>query len=332
MPSPPKIFIHNTVVMITSRTEEGLPFVPTAFMNEIVWSALAAAQSKYWVELIDFAVEGNHLHIILRVIDPENVPLFVGYAKQEIAHRVNRLLGRRKRTIWAEGYDSPTILDLNKTLDQIAYVMLNPVKDHIVERIEQYPGVTSAEMFKNEHFTRSCTYIPRNEVLALKNPHEPWKETKSIMRHFETLKDREGAKKLNLVLSPYAWKHCFDETKERPDSDIRAMMLERIRTAAEEIQKERVSTGRNRFPSASDLVRQSMLKPYQPKSFGKRMWCLSVNKDLRRQFIRFFKASIAKARDVLAEWAKGIYTNAFPAGLFPPGRRTMASVLSWAGG
>ncbi len=317
--------------MITSRTEEGLPFVPTAFMNEIVWSALAAALSKYWVELICFSVEANHLHIILRVIDPEAVPLFVGYAKQEIAHRVNRLLGRRKRTIWAEGYDSPTILDLNKTLDQIAYVTLNPVKDHIVESIEQYPGVSSAAMFKSEHFTRSCTYIPRDEVLALRNPHEPWKETRAIMRHFESLSAREGAKQVKLILSPYAWKLCFEETKERPDSDIRAMMLERMKSALEQIQDERVLTNRTRFPSASDLVRQSMLKPYQPKSFGKRMWCLSVDKSLRRKFIRFFKASIARAKDVLAEWIKGIYTNAFPAGLFPPGRRPMASVLCWAG-
>jgi REP element-mobilizing transposase RayT len=231
MPSPRKIFIHNSVVMITSRTEEGLPLVPTAFMNEIVWSALAAAQSRYWVDLISFTVEANHLHFILRVINPEAVPLFVGYAKQEIAHRVNRLLGRRKRTIWAEGYDSPIVLDFNKTLDQIAYVTLNPVKDHIVESIEQYPGVCSAEMFISERFIRNCFYIPRDEVLALKNPHEPWKESRSIMKHFEALGEAEGAKKMKLILSPYPWKHCFEETRELSDTDIRAMMLERIKAA-----------------------------------------------------------------------------------------------------
>ena len=98
MPSLPKVFIHNTVVMATTRVEEGLPLVPTQFMNTIIMSILAMAQEKYPVEVIGFVFQANHFHFILRVEVPENVPLFIGYVKQEIAHRVNRLQLKSKDT------------------------------------------------------------------------------------------------------------------------------------------------------------------------------------------------------------------------------------------
>jgi len=48
--------------------------------------------------------------LIIRVINPDDVPRFVGYLKSEMAHMVNKLLGRRRKTIFNREYDSPKFL------------------------------------------------------------------------------------------------------------------------------------------------------------------------------------------------------------------------------
>ena len=96
MPSAPKLFISGTTISVSFRTKEGLPFVPVSFINEIIWSNLAKAQSKYPVKIIWITFEANHAHMLLRVTNPELISAFVGYVKQETSHALNRLLDRKK--------------------------------------------------------------------------------------------------------------------------------------------------------------------------------------------------------------------------------------------
>lgn len=330
MPALPKFFINNSVVMISSRMEEGLYLVPTAFVNRIIRSVLATAQTRHPVDLIAFVVQPNHLHLILRVLTPEDVPQFVGYVKQELAHRINRLLGRRKRTIWARGYDSPVILDKAKTLTQIVYVMLNPVGDNIIPEAELYPGVSSFQMFESQVFTKESIYIPRNEVPKLKNPAAPWRETAEIIAHFDRLAQEPSVIEVTLTLSPYAWRHCFTETEALSEQEAREMMQEALIKGRAKIEEQRKESNKTSFQSPSELVRRSMITAYLPKKFGKRMLCHSSVKDLRVVFIACIKRAFAEARLVFKEWGKGVFINPFPPGFFLPGRAPMASIPSIA--
>ena len=101
--------------MVSFRTEEGLPFVPVRFINEIFWSNLAKAQRLYPQRICNFMVEPNQIHMILLIDNPENAYKFIGYVKQETAHALNRLLGRRRKTVWVEDYDAPTILGFGES-------------------------------------------------------------------------------------------------------------------------------------------------------------------------------------------------------------------------
>ena len=110
MPRNNKVFINRTVVSITTRIQEGLPFVATPFMCLLLQSYLAGAQERYPVKIVAFMVMGNHLHMLLVVENPEDVSHFMEYFKRETAIARNRLLGRRQRTVWASGCDSPIFL------------------------------------------------------------------------------------------------------------------------------------------------------------------------------------------------------------------------------
>lgn len=102
MPENRKYFVNRSVHLVTSRTEEGLPIVASFLLNFIIWGILARARGKFRVRICHFVFLANHFHMLIVVDNPEHVPAFVGYVKCEIAHAINRLLGRRRKTIWME--------------------------------------------------------------------------------------------------------------------------------------------------------------------------------------------------------------------------------------
>ena len=291
-------------------------------MNEIIWSALARAQKLYPVDVCGLNFERNHGHLALMVQNPEMVPLFIGYVKQETAQAINHLLGRRRRTVWAEDYDSPTVLDSDKALEKIAYLLLNPVKDNQASSLDEYPGVSSWKLFKGQDFTRKCRFFHRDDVPRLKNPHCPWLENKRVL---EAL-DKDENSPVDFCLSPYVWKTCFEDTENLTDEQVRELILERIEAEARKLIEENKSK-KLPTPKPEELQRQSMLTPYVPKTFGKRMLCLSSIKELRVVFIAGYKRLRDKAEWVLSQWRLGNWLLPFPPGLFPPCLPRRANLL-----
>ena len=304
--------------MVSCRAEEGLPFVPVQFINEIFWAALAAAQKHYKQEVCTLCVEANQVHMLLRVTDPELVASFVGYVKQETAHAINRLLGRRRKTVWVGDYDAPTILDLEKFLDMYGYCLLNPVKDKLIDSMDHYPGVSAWNMLKTKTWKRKCMRIYRNKIPRLKDPTKPWKENAKVITE---LKDR-NKKSLYFRLNLYSWKKCFEETKHLSDVQAHALLLSAIDNFIESLP----STNTNNCKPEL-LEKQSMLRPYVPTKFGKKMICLASSKEIRIPFIEFAKSLFHQAREVTKAWRRGDFSLPFPPGLFPPPLLRTANIL-----
>jgi REP element-mobilizing transposase RayT len=154
MPRPPRLLFPHTVVLVTSRVQQGLPFVCTPLMEMILWSALVVAQNLHPIKVIGFVVMGNHVHIIALVEDPTDVESFMERFKCESAHAINRLLGRRQVTVWCEGYHSPPILTLDDLVERVAYVYANPVRAH---RTDSIPPMHGLLYFPTKRLLRSLT-------------------------------------------------------------------------------------------------------------------------------------------------------------------------------
>lgn len=318
MPSPPKTFIHGQCYLITFRTEEGLPFTTLPLINEIIWSCHAKAQALYPQELIALCLEPNHEHILLRCQDPETVPAFVGYIKQESAHAINRLLGRRKKTVWAEGYDSPIVLDFEKFLHCLAYTMMNPWKDQLVPTMDKFDGVTSWHLFKSNQNSREVTLISRDSVKRLNNPHQPLKENN---KRLSELKE-ENRKLAYVEFNFYDWKKCFPETRNKSDSQIRELIMKALNKFEAEIAQT--------LPSKQhyeNLASKSLCREYVPKKFGKKMICLSNFKELRQDFLRWFYRKFSEAKAVYKKWKEGDTTVPYPLGMFAPRLPRIANMV-----
>ncbi len=90
MPRPPRLLFPKTVALLTSRVQQGLPFVNTPLIEAILWSALAVAQNKHPVQILSFVIIRNHVHILALVEDPSDVESFMERFKRKLLEREPR--------------------------------------------------------------------------------------------------------------------------------------------------------------------------------------------------------------------------------------------------
>src|SRR5688572_22422109 len=126
MPAPPKVILPKRLIFVSTRMETGLPLVCTSYMEAIIWGIIARAQVLYPVKVCAVVVMCNHIHILIAVEDPSDVVGFMDRVKTETSHAINRLLGRRQRTVWCDGYDSSTVLTVNDAIEKFIYLYTNP--------------------------------------------------------------------------------------------------------------------------------------------------------------------------------------------------------------
>jgi REP element-mobilizing transposase RayT len=85
---------HGRVLFCTFSLEEGLLLLANPLCKAIVKSCLARAQVLHPVRICHFIVQATHVHIVLVVMNPDDVHAFIRCFKTESAHMINRILGR----------------------------------------------------------------------------------------------------------------------------------------------------------------------------------------------------------------------------------------------
>lgn len=304
MPKNRKFFPHGCTLLITSRTEEGLPMPANHVMNHIIWGVLAEARSKYDVKICHFIFMANHLHMLLVISNPAHVSDFMKYVKAEIAHAVNRLLARPKKTIWAEGYDSPVLLTANRVVHYIVYIYLNPVRANLVESIDDYPGVSSWKMFRDGCNITPHSRIPRSRILPLHSPALTVAEQKEIVDSWKSQRLPEK----QFVLEPWAWLKAFPKmSRERVEREI----FSKIKLGEKHLKELRRRNGKS-VTGITMLRRQSMAKEHYPETHSRRMIVICEDKTLRAQFIEHYKRLASIARKTYDLWKRGNLTAKIP--------------------
>ena len=133
----------------------------------LIKSAMLRALRLHPIKISHFIVNGTHIHMIIRVWNPEDVPGFMERFKTELSHYLNNLVGRNKKTIWSDGYDSPAIILADDVIDKIVYLYTNPVKDGLIDSINHYPGLSSWSSFNNRKSHIKGRLICRDDVVEV---------------------------------------------------------------------------------------------------------------------------------------------------------------------
>ena len=313
-----KVFISRKSYFITFRAESGLLLPSTELMNRILEGILCKAASLYKIEVVAFKFMANHVHMIVTVVCPESVDNFVQYVKRESAHAVNRLLGRRKRTVWCEGYDSPVFLDQDKLIEKLVYLYTNAAESDISDSVDQYPGLSSWKMFKSGDYSIKRKRIRRDSIPVIGT------NAISLSRQEELISELEDSsvETNTFTLSPYAFLKGFDT--DSSEEEIKAEIINRVQEKEEEFRRKRTKP----LPSLTRLKTSGIKLDYTPKKFGKRMICLGSDREERVEYISWYRRLCEKAASIYREFKNKLHELRLPPGLFSPGGYLTANI--WA--
>jgi REP element-mobilizing transposase RayT len=144
MARPLRFVPPGAVVEVTARTT-GSRFLlrPSEEVNDLVLGVLGRAQWLYGVQVFGIVVMSNHLHMLLGVTDAAQLAGFMRHALGNIAQEVGRH-HRWSGRFWGRRYRSIVVADEPAQVARLAYIFGNGTKENLVERPEDWPGVTSA--------------------------------------------------------------------------------------------------------------------------------------------------------------------------------------------
>jgi REP element-mobilizing transposase RayT len=314
MPRAPKVFFHDETYGITTATEEGLPFPPNPLINLIIESCLARAQKLYPVKINSYDVSTNHVHLVITAIDPADIPRFMERFKTESSHAINRLVGRKKKTIWCEGYDSPALLTPEDVVRTIVYGFINPAKDNLADSIGAYPGLSSWRYRDGATAVREVPWIRRSSISKLARTDMTMEEVTQIAESYRNA----STEKLELTITPNAWMRKFGITDPEEERKYTEDIKARVEAREKEYREERQSLN---IPvmKATTLALRPIDTPFTPKRSNEiRRTCRSTDETLLHERLALVRDLTAQARDVRRRWREGNTSARYPLGLFPP--------------
>jgi hypothetical protein len=212
--------------------------------------------------------------------------------------------------VWAERFDSPAVLDIDKALELFAYCSLNPLKDGLVSSMQEYPGVSSyPSLMKGENVIPAKS-IPRDKVSPLADPTNPQRENRSLSDYLSSNEFQD----LSITLAPEELRLGFASTKDSSPEQFRQRLLETIAKYEHIYLVEQAGAPPL---GVTKLLSSSLLAPRNPPIKGIKMICLSCCKELRQAFILSFRRIKALCRETFRKWRSG-HIVPYPPGMFAP--------------
>lgn len=138
----PREVIANRTYLVTRRcTQRQLLLRPDAATNNAFVYCLAVAAQRTNVDIVFTCAMSNHHHTIVHDHDGR-LPEFMEHFHKLLA-KCQNLWRRRWENFWDSAKASAVrLVDAEDVIAKIVYAATNPVKDFLVERAHQWPGVT----------------------------------------------------------------------------------------------------------------------------------------------------------------------------------------------
>ena len=141
--SKPREVIADSTYLVTRRcTQRQFLLRPDDDTNNAFIYCLAVAADRTSVQVVFTCAMSNHHHTIVH--DPDGrLPEFLEHFHKLVA-KCQNVWRRRWENFWDSGKPSAVrLLDAEDVISKIVYAATNPVKDFLVEKAHQWPGVSA---------------------------------------------------------------------------------------------------------------------------------------------------------------------------------------------
>jgi putative transposase len=128
--------------MVTRRcTQRQFLLRPDRDTNNAFIYCLAVAAKRYAIDVLDFIQMSNHLHD--EIYDRHgNAPAFYEHFHKLLAKCMNAMRGRWENFFSSEQVCVVRLETRDDVIDKLVYIASNPVKDGLVERVDEWPGAS----------------------------------------------------------------------------------------------------------------------------------------------------------------------------------------------
>jgi putative transposase len=180
MPQPRQV-LAGAYYLITRRcTQRQFLLRPDHTTNNAYLYCLIEAALRFQIDVVIMCMMSNHHHVVIRDA-LGRYPEFIEHLHRMIARSQNALRGRWEN-FWASGQTSVVRLVSRKDiLRKVAYTAANPVLDHLVDRVDHWPGVNGFRALlsrrlltaaRPRHFFRRNGPMPASVSMQLAFPEE----------------------------------------------------------------------------------------------------------------------------------------------------------------
>ena len=280
MAIPLRMFEPKKLYFITNRTFQGrLLLTPSTKINNIIGFYLAKSLEIFDVKIFSYVFLSNHFHIIIQA--PEGkISDFMAYFQSNVARTINSEY-KWSGALWHGRFSAEPILDDEALIGRIRYIFAHGVKEGLVEKCVEWPGLSSAKDF--------LTGGAR------------------IFRYYDKTDKEEKEYKLKLTQIPQWIGLGFDEVKKR----VKALIKE-----AEEWGKKS-----KKFSSVLGVENVKKQNPHtRPKNIKEsiRPLCHTTRVKLYKEYKQIYMKFVELYREASVKFRSGDLFVKFPKYAFRP--------------
>jgi REP element-mobilizing transposase RayT len=292
--------IHpHQLVEITCRISQGRYLLrPSDELNRHFLGVLGRAQRRESMKIHGVAVMSNHYHLLLSPRDGEHLARFMQYLQTNLSKEI-KIVQKWDGPVWGGRYQSIAVADEDDAqIARLRYLLAQGVKEDLVERVSDWPGVHCARALLEGEPIRGAWY-DRSRLFELN-------------RRVRKPSDEEVAEPEAVALSPLP---CWEGL---PPEEIR----ERVRALVEAIERQAVERRETEGKRVVGVKRVRGVHPhYRPRELSRSPRPLfhattrAAFEALREAYVEF----VSQFRAAAKRLKNGIEAPGFPPGSFPPG-------------
>ncbi len=291
----------GTLVEITVNTIQGRYLLrpdKRGRVNELVLGVVGRAQRLTSISLVGISVLSTHMHILAVPEDVEQMSKFMCHVDTNISKEIGRLhdwpgklVTRRYRSVNVSNEEEDQV-------GRLRYLLAAGVKEQLVDKAIEWPGVNSARVLTRDHPLRGWWFDRTKEFAA--------------RRRGEDYGRFEYATEETVYLDPLpCWRHLpIEEVRRRVRDLIRDIERE---AAAERHATEKPVLGAEAVMEMDPHYRPAKLDRSPAPDFHARL------KKVRKAMRDAYAWVVAAYREAAERLRAGDRTVCFPEGTFPPG-------------
>lgn len=142
MTSPRPVLPGRTYLITRRCTQRQFLLRPDDKTNQVFLYCLGEAAVRFGIQLIAWTAMSNHYHAVVHD-SSGRLPDFLAHFHKMAAKALN-VRWSRWENLWSTEQPCATVLvDDRDVFDKVVYTLANPVVDHLVDRVDEWPGASS---------------------------------------------------------------------------------------------------------------------------------------------------------------------------------------------